>query len=225
MKRRYAILAALISATAAIARAEDTTTAATAAPQTIEERLNALEQRNAILERKYENAQEAAAGRTTTGTTVNAGKDGFNIKSNDGAFNLKISALIQTDYRDYFHDHGATQFNDQFLVRRIRPTFEGTVSDVVSFRITPDFANGGGTTAGPTSTLLPDAWVELQYLSWAKLRFGKFKSPVGLEELQSDPFSFSLNAASRRSSYPIATPAFSWAATSKTARFHIRPPS
>jgi phosphate-selective porin OprO/OprP len=169
MKLRIASLAALLAASFTIAQAEDSSPPAQATPTTHEGRLQALEQRNAILERKFENAQENAAARS---------------------FNLKISAVLQTDYRDYLGDHGSTQFNDQFLLRRVRPTFEGTVAKVVAFRFTPDFANGGGTTAGPTSGLLPDAWIELQYLKWAKLRIGKTKSPIGLEQLQSDPVLF-----------------------------------
>lgn len=149
-----------------------------------------LEQRLAILERKYENDQEAAAAKAKDGSGVTAGKDGFIIKSNDGNFSLKLSGVIQTDYRDYLGDHGSTQFSDQFLLRRVRPTFEGTVNKFITFRITPDFANGGGTTAGPTSSLLPDAYVELQYIQAAKLRVGKIKPPFGLENLQSDPALF-----------------------------------
>jgi phosphate-selective porin OprO/OprP len=151
-----------------------------------------LEQRLAILERKYENDQEAAAVKAKEGASVTAGKDGFAIKSNDGNYSLKITGYAQFDYRDYLGDHGSTQVADQFLLRRVRPTFDGTVSKYVVFRIITDLANGGGTTAGPTSSLVPDAYVELQYLNAAKPRFGKFKPPVGLENLQSDavmPFS------------------------------------
>jgi len=110
-----------------------------------------------------------------------------NAKSNEGTFTLKFSGLIQTDYRDYLGDHGAFQYSDQFLLRRVRPTFEGTVNKFIAFKITPDFANGGGTTAGPTSSLLPDAYVEIRSINAAKLRIGKFKPPLGLENLQSDP--------------------------------------
>jgi phosphate-selective porin OprO/OprP len=133
-----------------------------------------------------------AADLDTTPTT--AGTEGFSIKSNDGAYSLRITGVVQTDYRDYFQDHNATQFNDQFVLRRVRPTFEGTLAQHIAFRITPDFANGGGTgTTGAAtngSALLPDAYLELQYLNAARIRIGKIKTPVGLENIQSDPVLF-----------------------------------
>lgn len=139
-----------------------------------------LEQRIAILERKYEIAQEEAAAKTLTGANVGAGKGGFQIKSNDGNFVLKLTGYVQTDYRDYLSD--ADQFTDQFLLRRVRPSFEGTINKVVDFRILPDFANGGGTSG---SSLLQDAYVELKTFPKAKFRAGKFKGPFSLERLQS----------------------------------------
>jgi phosphate-selective porin OprO/OprP len=128
-----------------------------------------VEQRLALLERKYENDR------------------GASVASN---CSLRISGVIQTDYRDYFGDHGGTQFTDQFLLRRVRPTFEGTLGKHIAFRITPDFANGGGvgTTGSPAtgSALLPDAYVELHYIDAARARVGKMKTPVGFENSQGD---------------------------------------
>ncbi len=158
--------------------AEDAPASATV--QTIEQRLS-------ILERKYEIDKEDAANKAKDASFVTSGNDGFQIKSTDGNSYLRISGLFQADYRDYLADHGSTQLNDQFFLRRVRPTFEGIVNKYIGFRITPDFANGGGTTSGPTSTLLPDAYVDLLYVNGAKARVGKFKPPVGLENLQSDP--------------------------------------
>jgi phosphate-selective porin OprO and OprP len=154
-----------------------------APPQTMEQRLS-------ILERKLEIAQEEAEKKKIEGSGVTTGKDGFQIKSNDGNFILKISGVLQVDYREHLGDHGPTQFNDQFLLRRVRPTFEGTLNKYVGFRITPDFANGGGTTSGPNSSLLPDAYLDLLYFPAAKVRIGKIKPPVGLENIQSDPVLF-----------------------------------
>lgn len=145
-----------------------------------------VEQRLAILERKYENDQEAAANKAKDSANFTANKDGFQVKSNDGNFNLKIGGLLQTDLRDFLGDHGSFQFTDQFLIRRARIILEGNVYKNVGFRIMPDFANGGGTTAGPTSSLLADAYFDLGIKPYAKIRAGKFKAPVSLEQIQSD---------------------------------------
>jgi phosphate-selective porin OprO/OprP len=146
-------------------------------PSSVEERLS-------ILERKYEVDQEAAAARAPEAATLTAGKDGVEIKTSDGNFSLRLSGYLQVDYRDYLDDQN--QFADQFLLRQVRTIFSGTVRKVVDYRIMTDFANGGGTTAGPTSTLLQDAYVEWKPKTWARVRGGKFKSPVGLERLRTD---------------------------------------
>ena len=161
MKKFLAVTLALSWAGASIltsVKAEETTEASN---QTIEQRL-------AILERKYEIAQEEAAAKAKEGA---------------GKVALKLSGYVQTDYRDYLSD--ADQSTDQFLLRRVRPSIEGTINKVVDFRILPDFANGGGTTPGPTSSLLQDAYVELKTFPAFKIRAGKFKGPVSLERLQS----------------------------------------
>ena len=67
---------------------------------------------------------------------------------------------------------------DQILIRRARPAISGTVYKYVDFYLRPDFGQG--------STVLYEAYMQLNYFSRANLRVGKFKPPVGLERLQSD---------------------------------------
>jgi phosphate-selective porin OprO/OprP len=82
---------------------------------------------------------------------------------------------VQADSRSV---SGKTSNNDDtFLLRRVRPIFEGSVSKYIDFRIMPDF--GGG------KTELQDAWLDLKYFPEAKLQVGKFKTPFGIERLQS----------------------------------------
>jgi phosphate-selective porin len=66
----------------------------------------------------------------------------------------------------------------QILLRRVRPTFSGTVYKYVDYYFRPDFGQG--------STVIYDAYVELKYFNFAKVRVGKFKPGVSLERLQSD---------------------------------------
>ena len=113
--------------------------------------------------------------RTTT-PLVSAGERGFNWKSADNAFVVKVRGLIHADGREYFDDKELKN-RDTFLIRRARPILEATFFDVADFRLMPDF--GGGT------AVLQDAYIDLRPYPWLKLRAGKFKSPVGLERLQS----------------------------------------
>jgi phosphate-selective porin OprO/OprP len=144
-----------------------------APPQSLEQRVN-------ILERKLEIAaeDEAAKARTKVSTKASA-SDGFQIQSADKDYSLKIRLLIQADSR-FFKDDRSGNLTDAFLVRRARPILEGTVGGYTNFLLTPDFASNG-------KTVLYDAYFDVAPWTFAKLRVGKFKPPIGLEHLQSDP--------------------------------------
>ena len=67
---------------------------------------------------------------------------------------------------------------DTILLRRVRPTLSGTVFKYVDYFFRPDFGQG--------STIIYDAYAQINYFSKFQLRAGKFKPPVGMERLQSD---------------------------------------
>ncbi|HYS77906.1 MAG TPA: porin, partial [Candidatus Dormibacteraeota bacterium] len=143
-----------------------------ASKEELEKRLRELEQRLAILERQKEVEQEISAGKAKDAGTVSAGKDGFVIKAADGAYQLKIRALLQADGR--FWDGQETRpATDTFELRRVRPILEGTVSKFFDFRLAPDFGEG--------KTTLFDAYIDWRFAPSIRLRAGKFKPPVGLE--------------------------------------------
>jgi phosphate-selective porin OprO/OprP len=141
-----------------------------------EERIEALDQKVRILERRSEIEQENAAAKAKEAPIVGAGQDGFFLRSADGNFQLRVRGYLQADGRIFAddQDHLGT---DTFLMRRVRPIFEGTVYKNFDFRIMPDF--GGGT------AVVQDAYVDARFWPEAKLRVGKYKPPMGLERLQS----------------------------------------
>ncbi len=116
------------------------------------------------------------AGKAKDAGTVSAGKDGFVIKSADGAYQLRIRALLQIDGR-FWDGQESRPVTDTFELRRARPILEGTVSKFFDFRLAPDFGEG--------KTTLLDAYIDWRITPWIGLRAGKFKPPVGLERLQS----------------------------------------
>lgn len=144
--------------------------------QTLEEKVEELDQKIRILERKDELEKEQAAEKARTATNVTSGRDGFSIRSADGAWQLRLRGYVQFDGRFFFDDEERPA-NDTFILRRVRPIFEGTVFKIFDFRIMPDF--GGGT------TVLQDAYLDARFSPKIKVRAGKFKPPVGLERLQS----------------------------------------
>ena len=80
--------------------------------------------------------------------------------------------------RARFVGDGDAGTTDQILLRRVRPTFSGTVYKDVDYFFRPDFGQG--------TTVIYDAYTQFNYFKHADLRVGKFKPPVGLERLQSD---------------------------------------
>lgn len=142
----------------------------------VQERLETLDQKVRILERRLELEQEKAAEKAKATPVLGAGKDGFFLKSADEAFQLKLRGYLQTDGR-FFIDDQERPGTNSFRVRRARPIFEGTVFKHFDFRIMTDFGEG--------ATVLQDAYLDFHYWPQARLRAGKFKPPVGLERLQS----------------------------------------
>jgi phosphate-selective porin OprO and OprP len=153
-----------------------------------------LDQKVKILARKGEVAEEDASAAKKTTPVVKASEKGFGLESADGKNVIKLRGLLQADYRSFqngasdvrnrtdaragkldasgFHDA-----NDSALLRRVRPTIEGTVLGKYDFRFTPDFGNG--------SAQVVDAYIDARLNPAFKIRAGKYKPFVGLERLQS----------------------------------------
>jgi len=128
-------------------------------------------------------AAPVASGAKTDGTAkpadapkLTAGAEGFALQSSSGDFKLQLRGYVHFDGRFFPSDEGKLAV-DNFLLRRVRPIFAGTVGRHFEFQIMPDFGVG--------VTVLQDAWLDVKYSPKARVRVGKFKAPVGLERLQS----------------------------------------
>jgi phosphate-selective porin OprO/OprP len=150
------------------------TAGAAAADEDLRVLVEDLRSEVSLLRRKLEVQEEAQAAKGPQ-PILGAGPDGFYLRSADRAFDLRLRGYAQLDARYYTEDDDA--FTDTFLFRRVRPILEGTLGNVVDFRIMPDFAN--------STLVLQDAWMNLKYVPEANLMAGKFKAPFGLERLQS----------------------------------------
>jgi phosphate-selective porin OprO/OprP len=116
----------------------------------------------------------AAAEGRPAGVTIT--DRGAAITSNDGDYELRIRAVVQTDLRIFADDEH--KLTDQFLFRRARLYVEGKVARAITFRVMPDFAEG--------RTVLYDAWFDVRATDALRLRVGKAKPPFALERLQND---------------------------------------
>jgi phosphate-selective porin OprO/OprP len=87
-----------------------------------------------------------------------------------------IGGIMQLDGR-FFPDPDPAQV-DQFYFKTLRVDLHGTALDHFDVRMLPDFAGG--------KLVVQDAYVDVRYGDAAKLRFGKTKTPFGIERLQNE---------------------------------------
>lgn len=165
--------------TAALAAASLLPLTAVRAAPTLEEliqRIEHQEQKILVLERKLEIKEDAEKTAATSTAVAKASPRGFSMQSADGQNQVKLRGVLHYDGR-YFADDVTLDTADTFLLRRVRPTIEGTLGGIYDFRFTPDFAGG--------RSIILDAFATARLKPWANVTVGKFKVPVGLERLQS----------------------------------------
>jgi len=143
----------------------------------LKQQIDQLDQKVRDLERNRELENKAAASKTNDLPRISIGEKGFSFGSADGAFAINLKGMIQFDSRTFFED-GGIEGNDGFLLRRARPILSGTLFRDFDFLFVPDF--------GGSSVQIFDAYFNYRYKRELQLQVGKFKSPVGLEQLQSD---------------------------------------
>ena len=103
----------------------------------LRKQIQELDQKVRVLERNHEFEVEAAEARKKEAPRLSAGQDGFSFSSANSNFVLRVGAHIQADARFYLGDH--IPVNDTFLLRRVRPIFEGTVFKNFDYRLMLDF--------------------------------------------------------------------------------------
>lgn len=106
---------------------------------------------------------------------ITADGRGLTVSSHDGAYGFRLRAALQADGRFFLEDESPS--TDTFLLRRLRPTFQGHLGELVSFRLTADLDE--------SSASIIDAYIDVHLASALTLRGGFVKGPVGLERLQS----------------------------------------
>jgi phosphate-selective porin OprO/OprP len=147
----------------------------------LRQQIDSLDQKVRILERQREVDRDAATDSAKeavrTMPVITAGANGFSFRSADTNFMLALHGLVDVDSRSFFEDHGL-KGNDGFILRRARPILQGTVFRDFDFLFVPDF--------GGSTVQIQDAYLNYRFSPELQLQGGKFKSPVGLEQLQSD---------------------------------------
>ncbi len=142
------------------------------------ETLESLDQKVKVIDRKLEVQQETEIAKAKDMPVVKVGAQGFSLSSPNNDFNLKFGGLIQGDGHFFTSGNDKPATGGTFYLNRVRPILSGTVFKYYEFNLTPDFGQGRVT--------LQDAYINAKWFEQAQLLSGKFKSPFGLERLQSD---------------------------------------
>jgi phosphate-selective porin OprO and OprP len=103
--------------------------------------------------------------------------NGLDISTSDGANDFQLGTLVELDGR-FDLDDPLNEVINTFVMRRVRPILQGRVAKYFEFRVMPDFGNG--------QTVLFDAYFDIRFAPSFRIRVGKDKTPLGLEQLYSD---------------------------------------
>lgn len=137
-----------------------------------------LDQRIRVTERRVELAAEEEAELRRQQARLAVGTRGVEFASADTNFVFRLGGLLQVDSRTLINDDPLNDGNDTFALRRARPIFEGTLHRDFDFRLVPDFA--------PDDTAVFDASFTWRALPELQVQLGKFKAPIGYEQLMPD---------------------------------------
>ncbi|MFO1478431.1 MAG: porin [Verrucomicrobiota bacterium] len=148
--------------------------------QALDQKLQTLDQQRQA-DQKSAAAKEADAAKAAKSTPkFSFGASGFSFSSPDTNFVFAFHGLLQVDSRSFAGPEADTvQGLDGFILRRARPIFSATVFRDFDFMLVPDF--------GGSTIQIMDAYINYRLQPALQLEMGRFKSPVGLEALQSDP--------------------------------------
>ena len=141
--------------------------------QALRAQVQALEQQLKSLALQIE-TKEAAVNADRA--KVSATDRGYSVASGDGANAIHLRALLQVDARKFFDDGGIV--NDTFTLRRARLITEGSLAKRYQYQFVTEF--------GGSSVSILDANLSVKLNDTTTFKAGKFKTPVGLEVLQSD---------------------------------------
>jgi phosphate-selective porin OprO and OprP len=113
-------------------------------------------------------------------------KDGISWQSGDGSTKMSVNGRIQADYRNFDTPGQTSSANtaDTWDIRRAYLGAKGTFYNSINWEVTTDLASSTSTSNG----YLKYGWVEAAWWEQAKIRFGQFKAPFGMEQNTSSRF-------------------------------------
>lgn len=160
--------------------------------QRMEQEIQLLKQRNAILEEEVEKLHERADANEGMGIGATAEaasqtsqpkpqmqiayKRGLVFSSPDNDFKLKVGGRVTTRVTAFESGHPS---DEDLSVERARLYANATLLDLYDLRIQTEFAK---------DPKLKDGYINIRHLPKAQLRLGQFKPPYAWENLQSHKY-------------------------------------
>ncbi len=141
------------------------------------------DQRSRITDRRLDLLEEKLDKAAKESPSIGADEKGFLLRSADRRSFVQLRGLLQIDTRwflgnDTVSNNVSFNDSDSILIRRFRPEIGGTLVGLADFLFSPDFAGA--------ATTVFDAYIDVHPFPWLRLHVGKFKTPLGLERLQSE---------------------------------------
>jgi phosphate-selective porin OprO/OprP len=145
--------------------------------QALRAQVQLLEQQLKVLSAKLEAKETQAMKVAVPAGKVSVDEKGFAIASAEDANRIRLGALLQFDSRVFVGDGGGIA-NTMFVLRRMRLVTDGRLANRFGFQFVPEF--------GGSAVSILDANLAFELDGGVQLKIGKFKTPLGLEALQSD---------------------------------------
>ncbi len=138
--------------------------------------LNILIEKGIIDKNQYQELMTQLKKETKKESDVRCGyKRGFYIETKDKKNKIKLTGRFHGDFKAYLGDNPN---NDSFFVRRARLCMKGTLHKYYDFMVESEFGKG--------KAQLNDGFMNIHYTPKFQIKFGQFKTPFSMEELQSD---------------------------------------
>ena len=167
-------LGAVAALTASARAAEPAAPGSTLTREEYERKIQELE--DAIKDLRKDTRQIQVADEEQSKLKPIAGYDnGFFLQSPDGNNKINVGGYVHFDGRYFLQ--GGDPGTSQFLFRRARLDIKGKIFKYYEFKFMPDFAGG--------QVVIQDAYLNVNYVPWARAQAGKYKTPFGIERLQS----------------------------------------
>jgi phosphate-selective porin OprO/OprP len=149
------------------------------------ETLEGLDQKVKVIDRKLEVQAETQQQKALEMPIVKASDQGFSFSSpvqhagDLPDYKINFGGNIQGNGR-FFTSGADKNVSSTFYLNKVRPILTGTLWKYYDFDIMPDFGQG--------KVVLQDAYLNVTYFKQAQLQTGKYKAPVSMERLQTDPY-------------------------------------